>query len=113
MTGLISLLIHQPAQFLLNTAAIVFVFGVIIFVHEFGHFLVAKKSGVKVEQFSFGFGREIFGFQGGETRYTVNWIPLGGFVRMAGEMPEDYEGPAFEGKSSTAATDRDKSREFL
>jgi regulator of sigma E protease len=113
MTGFLSLLVHNPAQFLLNAGAIVFVFGVIIFVHEGGHFLMAKKSGVKVEQFSFGFGREIFGFQKGETRYTVNWIPLGGFVRMAGEMPDNYDGPAFEGKTTTEAADRDKSREFM
>ena len=53
---------------LLYTAGVVFAFGIVIFVHEFGHFLVAKKSGVKVDQFAFGFGKEIFGFQKGETR---------------------------------------------
>lgn len=113
MNAFFDLLIHHPGLFLLDAAAIVFVFGVIIFVHEGGHFLMAKKSGVKVEQFSFGFGKEIFGFQKGETRYTLNWVPLGGFVRMAGELPDGYEGPAFEGKSSTEESDRDKSREFM
>src|SRR5436190_4079896 len=100
MNATLNYLIHNPGSLLLNAAAIIVVFGVIIFVHEFGHFIVAKRIGVKVEQFSFGFGREIVGFQWGETRYTINWIPLGGFVRMAGELPDDYEGPAFEGKST-------------
>jgi regulator of sigma E protease len=99
--------------FLLSTAGVVFAFGLVIFVHEFGHFIVAKKSGVKVEQFSFGFGREIFGFQQGETRYSVNWIPLGGFVKMSGETPEEYTGPAFEGKSTPQVGETDHSRDFL
>ncbi len=100
--------------FLLSVLGVVFAFGLVIFVHEFGHFMVAKKSGVRVEQFSFGFGREIFGFQKGETRYTVNWIPLGGFVKMAGETPEEYTGPAFEGKSAvTEGATVDRSRDFL
>src|SRR5204862_1578813 len=99
-------------MFLLSIAGVVFAFGLVIFVHEFGHFIVAKKSGVKVEQFSFGFGREIFGFQSGETRYTVNWIPLGGFVKMSGETPEEYTGPAFEGKSTPQPGEVDHSRDF-
>jgi regulator of sigma E protease len=65
---------------------ILVVFGVVIFVHEFGHFIVAKKTGVKVDRFSFGLGPEIVGFQWGETRYCLAWFPLGGEVRMAGEM---------------------------
>lgn len=100
--------------FLLSVLGVVFGFGLVIFVHEFGHFIVAKKSGVKVEQFSFGFGREIFGIQKGETRYTINWIPLGGFVKMAGETPEEYTGPAFEGKSTAVeGAVVDRSRDFL
>jgi regulator of sigma E protease len=71
--------------FLISALGIVSVFGVVIFVHEFGHFIVAKRMGVKVERFSFGLGPEAFGFQWGETRYCVAWIPLGGEVRMAGE----------------------------
>ena len=100
-----------------NTIGILFVFGVVIFIHEFGHFIVAKKSGIKVEQFSFGFGPEIFGINWGETRYTVNWIPLGGYVRMAGEVLEDYEGPHLEGKTKETDTekkdDHDPSRDFM
>lgn len=73
-------------SFLISAAGIIFGFGLVIFVHEFGHFIVAKKSGVKVDRFSFGLGPEMVGFQWGETRYCIAWIPLGGEVRMAGEM---------------------------
>ncbi len=76
---------------LLNTAGILFAFGTVIFIHEFGHFIVAKKSGVKVERFSFGLGPEMIGFKWGETRYCIAWLPLGGEVRMAGEFPEEGE----------------------
>lgn len=72
--------------FLMGALGVVFAFGLVIFVHEFGHFIVAKKTGVKVERFSFGLGPELWGFQWGETRYCIAWIPLGGEVRMAGEM---------------------------
>lgn len=93
-------------NFLINTAGILFAFGLVIFVHELGHFLVAKKSGVKVERFSFGLGPEMFGFQWGETRYCIAWLPLGGEVRMAGEMPDDA---AQKEKDAT----HDNSRDFF
>src|SRR5262249_39890175 len=69
----------------------VFGIGLLIFLHELGHFLLAKWNGVKVEKFSIGFGRTIFGFTRGETEYVVAMIPLGGFVKMLGEGPEDEE----------------------
>jgi len=97
----------------LYVAGVLFAFGMVIFFHEFGHFIVAKKTGVKVEQFSFGFGKEIFGFQIGETRYTVNWVPLGGYIRMAGEFPEEYKGPVLEGKGETEKDNVDHSRDFM
>jgi regulator of sigma E protease len=66
--------------------------GVLVTVHELGHFLVAKWCGVKVLKFSIGFGPRIFGFTRGETEYVLAWIPLGGFVKMSGELPgEDVE----------------------
>ena len=68
---------------------IVILLGVLVTVHEAGHFLVAKACGVKVLKFSIGFGPRIFGFTRGETEYRVAWIPLGGFVKMAGELPDD------------------------
>ncbi len=73
-------------SFLISALGILVVFGLVIFVHEFGHFIVAKKTGIKVERFSFGLGPELCGFQWGETRYCLAWIPLGGEVRMAGDM---------------------------
>jgi regulator of sigma E protease len=66
--------------------------GVIIFVHEGGHFLVAKLFNVKVLTFSLGFGPKIAAFTRGETEYRVSWLPLGGYVRLGGETPEDSTG---------------------
>ncbi|MBU1146795.1 MAG: RIP metalloprotease RseP [Candidatus Omnitrophica bacterium] len=65
--------------------------------HEFGHFIVAKKTGVRVEKFSIGFGPEIFGFTKGGTRYQVSLIPLGGYVKLAGETEaEGIKGEKWE-----------------
>src|SRR3954468_8577942 len=61
--------------------------GILIFVHELGHFLVAKFFGVRVETFSLGFGRKILSYRGGETTYCVSLIPLGGYVKMFGDDP--------------------------
>ena len=61
------------------------VVGFLIFVHELGHFITAKRFGIKVAEFGFGFPPRIFGVRYGETIYSINWIPLGGFVRMVGE----------------------------
>ena len=63
--------------------------GLVIFIHELGHFLLAKWNGVKVEKFSIGFGPTLFGFRRGETEYVMAALPLGGFVKMLGEGPED------------------------
>ena len=67
----------------------VFVLGLLIFFHELGHFLVAKKAGVRVEQFSLGFPPTIFKHKWGETEYCIGIIPLGGYVKMAGENPDE------------------------
>ncbi|HYC78615.1 MAG TPA: RIP metalloprotease RseP, partial [Planctomycetota bacterium] len=69
-------------------ALTVFGIGFIIFVHELGHFLAARAMGVRVEAFSIGFGPRLFGFRRGNTDYKISLIPLGGFVKMAGESPE-------------------------
>lgn len=69
----------------LTIIAFVFVLGVMIFVHELGHYLMAKYLGIRVEVFSLGFGPRLFGFRRGPTDYRVSAIPLGGFVKMAGE----------------------------
>ena len=67
------------------------VLGVLVFVHELGHFLVAKWLGVRVLSFSIGMGPRLFGFRKGGTDYRVSLLPLGGFVRMAGDSPESHD----------------------
>ncbi len=67
----------------------VFVLGVLIFVHELGHFLMARRIGVRVLTFSLGFGPKILTVKRGDTEYCISAIPLGGYVKMAGENPED------------------------
>src|SRR5687767_1603870 len=69
--------------------AFVFVLGVLIFVHELGHFLMARRIGVRVLTFSLGFGPKLLAFKRGDTEYCVSAIPLGGYVKMAGETTED------------------------
>src|SRR5208283_766950 len=76
-------------EFLVSTAAFVVLVGVMVIVHEFGHFAVAKLCGVRVEAFSFGFGPRLFGFKYGGTDYKVCLLPLGGFVKMTGENPTE------------------------
>ena len=63
------------------------VFGILVFVHEFGHFIVAKKSGILVREFSIGMGPKLFQVMRKRTTYTIRWLPLGGYVRLAG--PDD------------------------
>jgi len=74
-----------------NAFAFIVVLGLLIFFHEAGHFLVAKLFRVRVLVFSFGFGKRLFGFEAGGTDYRVSLIPLGGYVRMAGDTPEDNQ----------------------
>jgi len=72
-----------------NAFAFIIGLGFLIFIHEAGHFLVAKLFGVRVLVFSFGFGKRLFGFHHGDTDYRVSIFPLGGYVRMAGDTPEE------------------------
>ncbi len=95
---------------LLTTITFIIVFGVLVFVHEFGHFWVAKKSGMKVDEFGFGFPPRLAGIQRTngrwsfvwghkppqdpeQTVYSINWIPLGGFVKIVGENNDHEEDP--------------------
>jgi regulator of sigma E protease len=73
----------------LTILAFLFVLGVLIFVHELGHFLMARRIGVKVLTFSLGFGPKLINVKRGDTEYCISAIPLGGYVKMAGENPED------------------------
>lgn len=74
---------------MLTIISTIFVLGILIFFHELGHFLTAKKLGVKVDKFSMGMGPKIFGFVRGETEYLISAIPMGGYVKMAGEELEE------------------------
>ena len=69
--------------------AFLFVLGVLIFVHELGHFLAARRLGIRVITFSLGFGPKILKLQRGDTEYCISIVPLGGYVKMAGENPDD------------------------
>lgn len=75
-------------NFVTNSFAFVVVLGVLIFIHEFGHFLFARIFGVGVEKFSLGFGPKIWGITRGITDYRISAIPLGGYVKMVGESPD-------------------------
>ncbi len=72
-----------------SALAFLFVLGVLIFVHELGHFLMARRIGVRVLTFSLGFGPKLLNIKRGDTEYCISAIPLGGYVKMAGENPED------------------------
>lgn len=76
---------------------VILMFGFLVFIHELGHFLFAKRNGVEVEEFGFGFPPRAYGKKVGRTIYSINWLPLGGFVRLKGEEGgEDVLMPAGE-----------------
>src|SRR5437867_7672608 len=85
---------------LLTLASLVVVLGVLIFAHELGHFLVAKTVGIQVLRFSLGFGRPVISWRRGETEYWISWIPLGGYVKMAGLEEEGMVGELEGGKAT-------------
>ncbi|MBI2634233.1 RIP metalloprotease RseP [Candidatus Peregrinibacteria bacterium] len=72
-------------SFILTIIVFLIVFSVLVLVHEWGHFVMAKRAGIKVEEFGFGLPPRIWGKKKGETIYSINWIPFGGFVRLYGE----------------------------
>ena len=77
------------SNFFTDTVVVVLVLGFMIFIHELGHFVAAKRFGVRVQVFSLGFGKRLFGFKRGETDYRVSLLPLGGYVKMSGEDPSE------------------------
>jgi regulator of sigma E protease len=84
--------------------------GVLIFIHELGHFLFAKLFQVKVLRFALGFGPKLVGFRRGETEYCICWFPLGGYVKMLGEDPTEEVGPLDRGR---AFSDQPLTKRFL
>jgi regulator of sigma E protease len=91
---------------LISTVSMLVVLGVLVLVHEFGHFAVAKLFGVRVETFSIGFGKRLFGFRRGDTDYRISLLPLGGYVKMAGELGGDGTMPV-SGSSTPETAPRD------
>ncbi len=80
----------------LNIALAVLAISLLILVHEFGHFICAKAVGMRVEVFSIGFWKRLAGFRIGETDYRLSLIPLGGYVKVSGESPQEGEGKPYE-----------------
>jgi len=93
--------------FLFNVASFIVIISIIVFVHEFGHYWVAKKSGVKIDSFSIGFGREIFGWNDKSgTRWKISLVPMGGYVKMFGD--EGAASTPDEEKLSTLTPEEEK-----
>lgn len=91
--AILALAAIDPRDILIKIGAVIFVLGVLVFVHELGHYAVAKLCRVRVEVFSLGFGKRLWGFRRGDTDYRISILPLGGYVKMAGENPmEDRTG---------------------
>jgi regulator of sigma E protease len=76
-------------NFVTSIVGVMIVLGIMVFIHELGHFLAAKYFGIRVETFSIGFGKRIWGFERGGTDYRLSILPFGGYVKMAGENPDD------------------------
>ncbi|KKU79969.1 MAG: Membrane-associated zinc metalloprotease [Candidatus Peregrinibacteria bacterium GW2011_GWA2_47_7] len=92
----------------LTVIAVVVIFSVLVLVHEWGHFIMAKRAGIKVLEFGFGFPPRLFKFKKGETVYSFNAVPIGGFVKLYGEDMTDPEAArskrSFAGKSAWVRT---------
>ncbi len=73
----------------MNIIIFLIILLVLVVAHEFGHFIVAKKNGIRVDEFSFGFPPKLFGKKIGETTYNFNALPLGGYVKIFGENPDE------------------------
>jgi regulator of sigma E protease len=85
---------------LLTILIFIAILGLLVFVHELGHFVMAKRAGMRVDEFGFGFPPRIFGVKRGETTYSINLIPLGGFVKIMGEDGSENPDPSnFSNKS--------------
>ena len=90
---------HTMITFLIFIA----VLGVLVLVHEYGHFIMARRSGMKVEEFGFGFPPRLFGIKKGETIYSINLIPFGGFVKILGEDGDSRDDPKSFGSKPLSA----------
>lgn len=92
----------------MNIIIFIVILLVLVVSHEFGHFIVAKKSGIRVDEFSFGFPPKLFGKKIGETTYNFNALPLGGYVKIFGQGSDD-----FPGQNGEEVTEQDRERSFM
>ncbi|MBD3290552.1 RIP metalloprotease RseP [candidate division KSB1 bacterium] len=85
-------------EIMITILAFIFVLGVLVFIHEFGHFIMAKIVGIRVERFSLGFPPRMFGKKIGETDYCISWVPIGGYVKLSGMIDESMEKNSVKGE---------------
>ena len=103
----------------MSIAAIVeflIVLGIMVLVHEFGHYAAAKLLGIRVEVFSIGFGTRLFGFTSGDTDYRVCALPLGGYVKMSGDQParsQPTPATSMRTRAGTALSSRSPARSSI
>lgn len=83
----------------MNIIISLIVFGILVLFHEFGHFIVAKKAGVKIHEFAIGMGPKVYSHKGYETEYSLRLLPIGGYVRMEGEDEESSDPRSFNNKT--------------
>lgn len=83
---------------MITILAFIFVLGVLVFIHEFGHFIMAKIVGIRVERFSLGFPPRMFGKKVGDTDYCISWVPIGGYVKLSGMIDESMEKNSIKGE---------------
>lgn len=95
---------------LITIIVFLLILSLLVLIHEAGHFFVAKKFGIKVEEFGFGFPPRAFSFKKGETIYSINWLPIGGFVKLYGE---DEAGAGRVSSKKLAVSSFDKDRAFF
>ncbi len=98
----------DTSSFLLSLLGFILTISFLVAIHEYGHFWVARKFGVKIEKFSIGFGKPIFKWYGkrDNTEYSISWIPLGGYVKMYGENPSDIDKANTDDFSTDNNTDK-------
>ena len=82
----------------ITLVAFIAILGILVFVHELGHFMFAKLFGIRVERFSLGYPPRAFGFKRGDTDYCISWVPLGGYCKMAGMVDESLETDSIKGE---------------
>src|ERR1035437_5946106 len=92
---------------LVTIIAFIIILSILVLIHEAGHFVTAKIFGIKVEEFGFGLPPRIFGKKFGETLYSINWLPIGGFVKLYGEDEAGAGKPQFK-TQKTKVKDEDR-----